>query len=87
MYDKVDSDDIYFASGITSVNDFRSALAGLRLDEETSRELTASLEDLEKEHSGKSLYMQIDDIRRNLPGILELLMKLKGQPTEEAVKG
>jgi len=82
LYEVVD-DDVYFASNIESINDLRRVLTGLKgLDAETARKVVSLLDDLERNYQGKALYLQIDDIKRNLAGILALLKKTKGEEVE-----
>lgn len=87
LYERIDARDVYFATGVTSLNDLRSALGSLKLKDEGETRFRAVqlLEELESETDGKSLYMQVDDVNRNLKGILELLRKAKGLevPVEE----
>lgn len=85
LYNKIDPKDVYFATGVTSINDLRSAVGALKLKEEdeTRFHVVQLLEELEKENEGKSLYMHIDDVNRNLKGILELLRKSTGLEVPE----
>lgn len=78
--DKIDARNIYFAGNVNSINDLRRAIAGLKgLDSDTSNRAVMLLEELERNYHGKALYMQIDDIKRNMSGILALLLKVKGE--------
>jgi hypothetical protein len=88
LYEKVDPKEIYFASDVASVNDLRRVLAGLKgLDQDVAAKAVGLIDELEGNYQGKDLHKQVDDIKRNLAGILKLLKKMKGEevPEEEEV--
>jgi hypothetical protein len=88
LYEKVDPKEIHFASHVESVNDLRRVLAGLKgLDQDVAAKAVGLIDELEGNYQGKDLHKQVDDIKRNLAGILKLLKKMKGEevPEEEEV--
>jgi len=79
-------ENVRFANNVESVNDLRRALANLRgVDPDTANKSMLLLEELERNYKGKALFKQIDDVKRNLAGVLTLLLKIKGKeiPPEE----
>jgi hypothetical protein len=86
LYEKVDPKEIHFASHVESVNDLRRALAGLKgLDQDLTAKAVGLIDELEGNYRGKDLHKQVDDIKRNLAGILRLLKRMRGEeiPSEE----
>lgn len=90
LYDKIDPKrELRFANEVNSINDLRRSVAHLKgLDPETSGRVVNLLEEIERNYHGKSLFSQVDDIKRNLEGVLALLLKVKGEevPLEEGVE-
>ncbi|MEM3675326.1 MAG: hypothetical protein QXG08_07650 [Candidatus Methanomethyliaceae archaeon] len=76
--------NIYFAEGIETVNDLRRVLGELRLNQAKASEVVHLIDEMEEECKGKELYKQIHEIKRNLAGVLSLLLKMKGKEEPEA---